>query len=260
MKTECLIMMDKYERTEEIISKSLNDNPHDHEMLYLRGLKFYYECEMKQSIASFEAALKVLPSLGKANQRLAFAKRMLKCIFTGFSQLKADKNNEAREIFMQGLKVDASNKNFNFLMLFNLGMANFKLKLYEEAYDNFTQALRIKENHAKCLYKRASVHFTLNQFEDCIIDCEESLKLEASEQTKKLISSAKSSLETSHKKRPQEILEIASSASKSDVKKAFHRLSLVYHVDKHPLATAVEKLKLNRKFREIKAAYDLLMS
>lgn len=258
MKTECLIMMEKYERAEEIISKSLKDNPREIEMLYLQGLKFYYECEIKQSISSFDAALKELPSLTKAKQRLAFARRMLKCMFTGFSQLKADQNNEARDLFMQGLKVDALNKNFNVLMLFNLGMANFKLKLFEEAFDNFSQALRFKENHAKCLYKRANVHFTLNQFEDCIIDCEESLKLEASEQTKKLMSSAKASMASSYKKEPQEILEIAASASKSDVKKAFHRLSLIYHVDKHPLSTAVEKLKLNRKFREIKSAYDIL--
>jgi len=51
---------------------------------------------------------------------------------------------------------------------------------------------------------------------------------------------------------PYEILEVGGTSSTSQIKKAFHKLSLKYHPDKNPDATAAEKFML------IKKAYDAL--
>ncbi|CAJ1359312.1 unnamed protein product [Effrenium voratum] len=51
---------------------------------------------------------------------------------------------------------------------------------------------------------------------------------------------------------PYAILDVSSSSSSSQIKKAFHKLSLKYHPDKNPEASAAEKFMLAKK------AYDAL--
>lgn len=255
-KIECLLKLNKLDEAGKILKLALKKTPRDSNLLFLQGLKFYFESDMKNSIVKFDEASKISSWMIKAQVQRELAKKMLNIIYEGFKEMKENKFKEARDIFTEALTVDSSNKNFSFLMLYNLGMANMKLIRFNEAFDNYNEALRIKENDASCLVKRADIHFKLKEFEDCIIDCEESLKLQASESAKKLLAMAKSQLTTVTKKSSHEILGVARGASKSEAKKAFYKLSLLYHVDKHPLAASVEKLKLNRKFREMKAAYD----
>lgn len=124
----------------------------------------------------------------------------------------------------------------------------------------FTEALRIKESHLKSLIFRAECHFKLNEFEDCIVDLEEVMRLDPSEKVRNQISNAKKSLKVSKRWNAYTILGISSEPTESQIKKAFHKLSLLFHSDKNPKATAVEKKKLERKFQEIKDAYNFAMS
>lgn len=257
-KIECLLMLDKYDEAGKILKFALKQNPGDANLIFLQGLNFYYKSDMKNSIMMFKEASKISTWMTKAKVQRDLAKKMLDFIYKGFAEVKDKKFEEARKTFNEALAVDPSNKSYKFLMLFNLGMSNFQLNHVSEAFENYSEALRVNENDAKCLLKRAEAHLKLEQFEDCVIDCEESLKLEESESAKKTMNNAKSMLKNAVKRSSHEVLAISKGAPKSEVKKAFHKLSLLFHVDKHPLATAVEKLKLNRKFREIKAAYDTL--
>lgn len=86
------------------------------------------------------------------------------------------------------------------------------------------------------------------------------MRLEPSEAIRKLISDAKFNITVSKGCNAYTILGISSEPTESEVKKAFHKLSLIYHSDKNPKATAVEKKKLERKFQEIKNAYNFAMS
>lgn len=54
--------------------------------------------------------------------------------------------------------------------------------------------MRIKDDVAKVLLQRAEMHLEQKKFEDCAIDCEESLKLMPLEKTKTLIAAAKRSI------------------------------------------------------------------
>lgn len=180
-------------------------------------------------------------------------------MISGSAELKSDKNNEAREIFTTALTVEPSNRNFKRFLLYNRGIANFQLKLYKDALDDYSEALRIKEDHAKGLFRRAQTHFQLKEFEECVIDCEESLRLKPGDaEAKKLLSVGKSSLSTVIID-PYKVLGIKPSATSGEIKKAFNKMSLLMHPDKHPRSTAVEKKKLSRKFQQVKEAYDRLM-
>lgn len=129
-----------------------------------------------------------------------------------------------------------------------------------KAFDDYSAAQKINENSSKVLYLRAQIHFKRGEFEDCIIDCEAAIKSKVTEQAKKLIESAKKSLGSNPKAECFEVLGISSSSSSGEIKKAYRKLSLIFHPDKAPAdATAVDKQKFARKFRDIKEAHDRAM-
>lgn len=173
------------------------------------------------------------------------------------ASFKSKNYNDARESFTSALNVDPSNKKMNLLMLYNRGITNYYLERFKDAFNDFTEVLRIEEAHVKSLNRRALAHFKLKEFEDCIIDCEESLKLKVSCTIQKLMDCARRSITA---KNHYDVLCVTSKSTSGEIKKQFHKMSLLYHTDKHPLATTIEKKKLQRKFVEITTAYNFLMS
>lgn len=178
----------------------------------------------------------------------------------GLASFKSSRFYDSQQAFESALKIVDPNSEIQRAMLFNLGSANFKLSRFTAAKDNFTEALRLDESHVKSLIRRAECHFKLKEFEDCIVDCEEVLRLKPSEVVQKLMNDAKFSVSVSKGCNAYTILDVKSKASKAEIKKAFHKLSLMYHSDKNPKATAVEKKKLERKFLEAQKAYNFAMS
>lgn len=116
--------------------------------------------------------------------------------------------------------------------------------------------LKIGTTHVKALAKRAHSHFKLLEYEDCLIDCEEVLKLQVSDDINKLMEDAKFQIKITKTKSRFDILGVTNSATGDEIKKAFRKFSLLYHSDKNPDATAIDKRKLERKFQQIKDAYD----
>lgn len=256
MKVECLIKLDRLDEADEIIDKAKNVKSAG--MLYVNGLRNYYDLKLKDSVVYFNSALRKNPKLVKAEQQQAVATKMLTLINSGCADLKSGKNKEAKETFTTALPLDLSNKNYSRFVFYNLGVANQKLKLYADAVHGFTEALRIKETHSKTLIKRAQCHFEMSEFEDSIIDCEESLRIKKSEEAQKLLDISKTKLKGVVRS-PYDIMGVKSGATSGEVKRAFHKLSLILHPDKHPDGTAIDKKKLSYKFGRMKDAYNEIM-
>jgi tetratricopeptide (TPR) repeat protein len=139
----------------------------------------------------------------------------------------------AVEIFTEALEIDPSNKKFMFKVSQKLGEANLQLG-------------------NSCLLLRAKTHFILNEFEDCIIDCEEYLNLHGNdnEEVDKLIKASEDALKTG--KLPHEILGISLNAA--------YRLSAPFSPKNQANATNIDRMKANRKRLEIQSAYRNFMS
>lgn len=83
LKAECLVMLGKFSEADKTIIKALKKNPRDANVLYVQGLKEYYEAKVKESIEKFDAALKIFPDHKKAKERRSLAKKLLNFIYTG---------------------------------------------------------------------------------------------------------------------------------------------------------------------------------
>lgn len=163
---------------------------------------------------------------------------------------------ETFELLSAALAVDSSNKKFNSQILHRRGVTSLARDRLIDAANDFTLALRLDESSIESLLKRANVHFKLSEFENCVIDLVELLKIDKNNfEAKRLLTNSKK-MSLAAKRSWNDILGVKMVSSKSEVKKAFHKLSLLYHPDKNPQATAVEKKKLERKLREINEAYD----
>lgn len=137
-------------------------------------------------------------------------------------------------------------------------MSCAKLSRHEEAILHFTEAHRCNESNCKVLLRRAECHYELKEFEDAIIDCEAAKQLEPSIEAENLIRNAQYRIHMQIPKSPLEILDVPHGASSVEIKKAYYKLSLVHHTDKHPGATKVDIIKLRRKLEVITKAYDSL--
>lgn len=174
-----------------------------------------------------------------------------------------DEHDDVIETITLALNVDPSNKRMKFRLLYQRGISSFNLQDFKSALSDFSEALIIDEKDVEVsshiFYLRANIHFELDEYEFCCIDAEEGLKLKNCEELKELLAEAKVLLKTTKIRNPFDVLEISKTANSEEVKKAFRRLSLLYHSDKHPNAIAADKKKLGKKFQELKDAYDIIM-
>lgn len=255
--TECLIMLDKFEEARNVIGNTLKKNPQNLSMIFNQGLLEYYTGRLDISVASFEQVLCRSAAFIRAEKLKSYAMQMVKLRGEGLNDLEKNRNIQAKAKFSQALTVDPTNKWFTCAMLYQRGCSHVKLESFREAFNDFDMALRINDILIEALSQRAFTHFKLNEFEDCIIDCEEYLKLKGSSDIQKLLMDATKKFEI---KNPREVLEVSSSAQALEVYRAFKRLSKLYHPDKAaPGTTVIEMKKLTRKFQNINNAYQAMI-
>lgn len=175
-----------------------------------------------------------------------------------FNQKQYD---DARAMFSKALNVDTTNTKMNCELFYYRATTNHYLRDYKEAYADYTEALKINNGLDAALSGRAFSHYHLNELEDCLIDCEELLKLESHKNRNVIANLAENAKLQLRQKKPRNnfsILGIPLNATIDEIKTAFRKLSLLYHSDKNPNATFIDQRKLRRRFQEIKVAYDSL--
>lgn len=57
MKAECLVRLGRSSEVQVLIDSALKDDPQNHRMIYVQGLKYYYELKLTNSIEAFEQAI-----------------------------------------------------------------------------------------------------------------------------------------------------------------------------------------------------------
>lgn len=157
------------------------------------------------------------------------------------------------------------NKNFDFFIFrcaplcFQRTTTNSRLELLQDAFEDYSACLRIDERFVKALNGRAKVHMGLKQYEDCIIDCKESLEIEDSAEIEKLMKDAKYFLNKDQKQTTAyDTLKIPKNASHKDAKKAFKLLFIECNSKRRPDTTAVERRKIDYKIAQIIEAYKII--
>lgn len=274
----CLILSNRFSIVDELIATELSKNPSNKNIPFMQALNFYYQCMLEESIDHFEMCLRPGCRVKEASEYLELADKMLEIlnagkylniivvedanlvsILAGTMNRKYEEYKAATKMLTNALTVDPSNKMFNRRIYFARATAQFQLQHLEDALDDYTRCLRIDERFVEALNGRARVHLVQKQFEDCILDCEESLEIEESPEVEKLLKDAKFFLCKKRKKETvYDVLNIPKKSSLKDARKAFRLLSVDYNSSRRPDATAVENRKIEYKLRRVLDAYKTI--
>lgn len=176
------------------------------------------------------------------------------CLFAGQEYFITGKLDEAIQTFTEVITADPGNKKFNKCVYELRGEANLHLRYYAAAFTDFSEALKIGEKTAQLLYMRACSHHAMAQYEDCVIDCEASLKVQWTQPAQTLFEDVLNLME-SNKKCPYIALGLSKNATIEEIKTAYQNLTMKFHPNQDPNATEEERMKLEWKFEEVAKAY-----
>lgn len=139
------------------------------------------------------------------------------------------------------------------------GAAKWKCGLFRDAIKDCTKSMSTdKSVYAKALRIRAQCHQDMRNFSKCIDDYTELVRLENVASDKIALRNMKMKLVKFQSNNYYDVLDVAKSATASEIKKAYRKLSLIHHPDKHSDATDQEKHEQQEIFKKISVAYETL--
>lgn len=284
---ECLIMTFRHEEATNLIDqhfKKLKDIGIKH---FFLGLMYFVQDDLESSLKEFNESRKEDPDFDRASQLAntsqsvyaiycsgKYIKRHLsrvlaihsrKPLLTGLENYEKREFLTAKQCFMMAVSIFPGKTAFKKILLYNLASANIELHEYGSAMENLNEALRLDEEYIKALEKRANLHLKLREFENCITDLEEIMRLSPSDIVQTKIEKTKEAfltIDSSELPTAHQILELESDKTrltKKIVEKAYRKLTKMCHSDKYHNATKLEKKKLDRKMRNVVKARDDLI-
>lgn len=144
-------------------------------------------------------------------------------------------------------------------LLYNRAFAWSKFGRIRDAIKDCTKVIMKSScSYAKVLHLRAKCYLTMRNFSKCVKDYEELLKIEKSDEVELLLNEARTALKRSRSNNHYDVLDIERNATQAAIKKAYKKLTLIHHPDKHSDAPDDERLEQQEMFKKISVAYDVL--
>jgi DnaJ homolog subfamily C member 7 len=110
--------------------------------------------------------------------------------------------------------------------------------------------LKLNPNLIEAMEKRALIHFKREEFEECVIECEEVLKKKDSPEMLQLKRDAEKEI-SSGEDSWYKVLKVGANATKEQVTKAYRSLIRTFHPDRARKAILSDKRKLTLKMAKI---------
>lgn len=159
------------------------------------------------------------------------------------------------------MEIDPNNRTYSAKLLCNRASAKMKQKEYTDALNDYAKAIEFDPNYGKAYYRKAECLMSMGG-EDAIkeaIECyskagELSNELSERDIAEKL-QTAKKALKAAQRKDYYKILGISRSADDDEIKKAYRKLALKWHPDRHANDTEEEIKIAESHFKEVGEAY-----
>jgi tetratricopeptide (TPR) repeat protein len=155
----------------------------------------------------------------------------------GDDAFKRGQYEAAVEAWTECLGVDPQLSGFNAKLYNNRATAYGKLRRHQEAVDDCGQAIALEPGYVKAFKRRAESLYALGgeeNLEQCVRDWEEVARLVASEQEERecaqKLRQAKVALKRAKRKDFYRILGVAQDATEDEVRRAYKKLALKFHV------------------------------
>lgn len=225
--------------------------------VYVRALCMYYNDD-ERATELLKQLLRSDPDHEKCKIALRRSKLLRQKKEEGNTAFKSGDLKKAEELYTEALEVDEYNKVTNAKLYCNRAAVRMKMKVFPEAIADCTQAVSLDDSYLKAYQRRARCYTENEQHEEAVRDYEKVFQMERTRENKDNLHEAKHRLKLSQRKDYYKILGLSRSATEDEVKKAYRKLALKHHPDRHSNASEEEKAEAERKFKEIGEAYSIL--
>lgn len=149
------------------------------------------------------------------------------------------------------------NNYYYFSVFFTMGMLLYRKKSYTDAFINLTLALFDDDSNNVAMEHRALIHFEKEEYEECVIECEEILKTSTSKDVELLKQRAKKKIPA--EKAWHEILQVAPTASTEEVETSFRSIArlLSPNARHNRRLLRVDQIKVQQKMARLNKAMNL---
>lgn len=246
LKLECLIFRGMDDDIKEIYS-FIASNYQSGDGGYIEGLLHYSVGSYEEAQTKFNNCL-----------RLYAENEKIKIYINRINDMKNDDRNvlraegeEAFRVYSIGLNSEILNPKLKSTLYFNRGLALMKLDRFFEAFEDFTLTIKQDPLHSSVYMFRGRLYVQFHMYNEAIDDFTKCCSPQI------LDAGQKSIIESRNKENRSdfEILEVSSSSSIQEIKKAYHLKALQYHPDKHTNKTR-EMIKVyENKFKQVSAAF-----
>jgi DnaJ family protein C protein 7 len=175
-KAGCLILLGRHQEARIITNDILHADKQNVEALYVRGMCFYYEGNMKEALCHFKYALRLAPNHPRVKATYKRAEALVQKNEDGNKAYAAGRLEEAYSLYTEALGIDPTNRSINAKLFYNRAIVSSRLDRLNEATADCSSALKLDENCRKALLQRAKYYMVLKDFDNAVEDYEKHLK------------------------------------------------------------------------------------
>ncbi|KAI8501549.1 DnaJ sub C member 7 [Branchiostoma belcheri] len=257
MKAEICIQQKNYAGAQAIIEEVL-EVEETADALYIYGLCLHYNGDEQGSYSKFDRALKLEKHHSRTLAFLETSCQLAARKEEGNVAFKSGDHQKAYDLYTEALTIDPENKLTNAKLYNNRAAVCVKLGRLNDAIRDCTQAIELDPSYIKAISRRATCYMETECFEEAIRDFETLYKLNPTPENEKLLGEARQKQKLNVQSDFYQVLGVERFATAEEIKKAYRKLALKCHPDKHAGASEDEKIATEKTFKAIGEAHKTL--
>lgn len=266
LRAEALMGRERYDEAFAVLTQLMRSSSDTQtpELLYLRARCLYFQGEFPNAIKHLKMSLHSDPDNVKYIKEIKRIRQLDNKKEDANAAFKQASWQEAIDKYSDCLLLDPKNKPFNAKLHSNRATAYSKLLKYDEAIKDCDTALYYDASYAKAVLRKAvclRAKGEVGDLDQALREYDRAMKMVSAEAQRDLASAIRETkLELKKAKRIDyyKLLGVYTSATAHDIKKAYRKMALVWHPDRHANSTEEEKIAAEKKFKEIGNAYAIL--
>jgi len=237
--------------------KILQQDQSSLDALFVRGQAYYYLGEHDNALTHWKEGLRLDPEHKKIKEATKRLRLLVRRIANAEESLARNQAAEALEDADAALAHDPTHLAIRGKLLRLRASALNKLSRWNEAIGAATDALSLDENDVEALLRRAEAKMGLQEYDQAVADYSKATQLDqGNHAAQQGLHQAQLELKRSKERDFYKELGVPRDAAASQIKKAYRKLALLWHPDKHEKSDDREQAA--KKFQAIAEAYEVL--